>query len=109
MPMPVAVFPRVRFETDEAFTTAQELGLDFHREPFGLEEFRKGMDMELVHGGCNLVTDVTHNDPVRTAKLVLAHLRGWSSTTRVAGLGSRRATAAAGRSISPSTRGVASR
>ena len=75
MPMPVAVFPRVRFETDEAFTTAQELGLDFHHETFGLEEFRKGMDMELVHGRCNLVTDVTHSDPVRTAKLVLAHLR----------------------------------
>lgn len=73
--MPAAVFPRVRFETDEAFTTAQELGLDFSREPFGLEEFRKGMDMELVHGSCDLVTDVTHNDPVLTAKLVLAHLR----------------------------------
>ncbi len=68
-------FRRDRFETDEAFTTAQELGLDFSKEPFGLEEFRLGMDMELVHGSCDLVTDVTHNDPVMTAKLVLAHLR----------------------------------
>jgi Protein of unknown function (DUF5661) len=69
------LFTRRRFETDEAFTTAQELGLDFSREPFTLEEFRLGMDMELVHGSCDLFTDVTHNDPVTTAKLVLAHLR----------------------------------
>jgi hypothetical protein len=73
--MPAAVFTRKRFETDESFTTAQELGLDFTREPFGLEEFRLGMDLELVHGTCDLVTDVTHNDPVLTGKLVLAHLR----------------------------------
>lgn len=73
--MSAAVFTRKRFETDESFTTAQELGLDFTREPFGLEEFRLGMDIELVHGSSDLVTDVTHNDPVLTGKLVLAHLR----------------------------------
>lgn len=73
--MSAAVFSRTRFETDEAFTTAQEMGLDFTREPFDLEEFRKGMDMELAHGSCDLLTDVTHNDPVLTAMLVLAHVR----------------------------------
>jgi hypothetical protein len=66
---------RTRFESDEAFTTAQELGLDFHDERFDLEEFRLGMDMELVHGELGPATDVTHDDPVMTAKLVLAHLR----------------------------------
>lgn len=75
MPAAVSTHGRTRFETDEAFTTAQELGLDFNRELFGLEEFRLGMDMELVHGSCDLVTDVTHNDPTMTAKLVLAHVR----------------------------------
>jgi hypothetical protein len=73
--MPAAVFRRTRFETDEAFTTAQELGLDFSREPFDLEEFRNGMYVELAHGSCEPLSDVTHNDPVLTAKLVLAHLR----------------------------------
>jgi hypothetical protein len=73
--MPAAVFRRTRFETDEAFTTAQELGLDFSREPFDLEEFRKGMDMELHHGASEPLCDVTHGDPVLTGKLVLAHLR----------------------------------
>ena len=75
MPATVSAKGRTRFETDESFTTAQELGLDFNKEPFGLEEFRLGMDMELVHGACDMVTDVTHNDPLLTAKLVLAHLR----------------------------------
>ncbi len=70
-----AVFKRMRFETDEAFTTAQELGLDFSREPFDLEEFRRGMDVELAHGSREPLSDVTHDDPVLTAKLVLAHLR----------------------------------
>jgi hypothetical protein len=75
MPAAVSTQGRKRFETDESFTTAQELGLDFNREHFGLEEFRLGMDMELVCGSHDLVTDVTHNDPILTAKLVLAHLR----------------------------------
>jgi hypothetical protein len=66
---------RTRFESDEAFTTAQELGLDFHDLAFDLEEFRLGMDMELVAGELDPMTDVTHDDPVETAKLVLAHLR----------------------------------
>jgi len=71
----MSVVHRTRFESDEAFTTAQELGVDFSREPFDLEEFRRGMDMELVHGDLDSQTDVTHGDPVETAKLVLCHLR----------------------------------
>jgi hypothetical protein len=71
----VSIPHRRRFESDEAFTTAQELGIDFGVEAFDLEEFRKGMDLELVHGGCDPTTDVTQDDPVQTAKLVLVHLR----------------------------------
>lgn len=66
---------RTRFGSDEAFTTAQELGIAFGDAPFDLEEFRKGMDIELVHGRVDESTDVTHDDPVVTGKLVLVHLR----------------------------------
>lgn len=66
---------RKRWETDEAFTAAQELGIDFNEESFDLEEFRLGMCVELVHGTAHPDTDVTHDDPVATAKLVLVHLR----------------------------------
>jgi hypothetical protein len=66
---------RTRFETDEAFSAAQELGLDFAKEPFDLEELRRGMDVELEHGRRDPATDVTEDDPVMTAKIALAHLR----------------------------------
>ena len=66
---------RTRFETDEAFTAAQELGIDFSKEPFDLEELRMGMDVELEHGRRDPATDVTEDDPVMTAKIALAHLR----------------------------------
>ena len=66
---------RTRFETDEAFSAAQELGIDFSKEPFDLEELRMGMDVELEHGRRDPVTDVTEDDPVMTAKIALAHLR----------------------------------
>ena len=66
---------RTRFETDEAFTAAQELGIDFSKEPFDLEELRMGMDVELEHCRRDPATDVTEDDPVMTAKIALAHLR----------------------------------
>ena len=66
---------RTRFETDEAFSAAQELGIDFSKEPFDLEELRMGMDVELEHGRRDPATDVTEDDPVMTAKIALAHLR----------------------------------
>ena len=39
-----------------------------------LEQFRKGMDVELEHGRENPLTDVTHNDAIVTGKIALAHL-----------------------------------
>jgi hypothetical protein len=66
---------RTRFETDEAFTAAQELGIDFTEVAFDLEELRRGMDVELEHGRRDPATDVTSDDPVTTAKIALAHLR----------------------------------
>ena len=66
---------RTRFETDEAFTAAQELGINFSKESFDLEELRWGMDVELEHGRRDPATDVTSDDPVMTAKIALAHLR----------------------------------
>ena len=66
---------RTRFQTDEALSAAQELGLDFAKEAFDLEELRRGMDVELEHGRRDPATDVTEDDPVMTAKIALAHLR----------------------------------
>ena len=39
------------------------------------DQFKMGMKVELEHGKRSKKTDITHNDPVKTAKIVLAHLK----------------------------------
>jgi hypothetical protein len=63
------------FDTAEAAALANELGIDISAEAFDLEQLRMGLDVELEHGARNPETDVTHDDPLTTAKIALAHLR----------------------------------
>jgi hypothetical protein len=51
------------------------LGIDFAAEPFTLDEYRSGLDVELEHGRRDPETNVTGDDPVLTGKIALAHLR----------------------------------
>lgn len=44
------------------------------RHRFTYEDVAKGMRIELEHGSRRKLTDVTHNDPVATLKIALAHL-----------------------------------
>ena len=48
---------------------ARVLNLDFTKEQFSVEDLAKGMRVELEH------KDVTKGDPIKTAKIALAHLR----------------------------------
>lgn len=48
------------------------LKIDWKKIP--LAQFRKGLNVELEHGTKNKKTDVTHNDPIKTGKIALAHL-----------------------------------
>jgi hypothetical protein len=66
---------RVTFDPNEALEVANRLGLDFAAEPFSLEEFRRGMDVELEHGRRDAATNVTGDDALTTGKIALAHLR----------------------------------
>jgi hypothetical protein len=66
---------RVTFDPNEALEVATRLGLDFAAEPFSLEEFRRGMDVELEHGRRDAATNVTGDDALTTGKISLAHLR----------------------------------
>lgn len=63
------------FTSEEAERIAAEIGLDFTRESFDLEQFRMGLDVELEHGRRDLGTNVTDDDPTVTGKIALAHLR----------------------------------
>ena len=66
---------RIGFSTEQAVAVATELGIDFDVTSFDLEQFRRGMEVELEHGRRDPITDVTHDDPIVTGKIAWAHLR----------------------------------
>lgn len=63
------------FTSEEAERIAAEIGLDFTRESFDVEQFRMGLHVELEHGRRDAGTNVTDDDPTVTGKIALAHLR----------------------------------
>ena len=61
-----------RFTTEEAKRIGEALGIDWSK--FDVEQFRMGLDVELEHGKRDPATNVTHDDPILTGKIALAHL-----------------------------------
>ena len=61
-----------RFSVDETRRLGQQLGIDWAEVDF--EQFRRGLEVELEHGRRSPATDVTHDDPLLTGKIALAHL-----------------------------------
>lgn len=66
---------RSGFTTDQAAAVAAMIGIDFEVAPFGLEEFWRGLVVELEHGLSNPDLNVTDDDPLLTGKIAWAHLR----------------------------------
>lgn len=62
------------FTIEEARTIANRIGLDFTTQRFDLEQFRRGLDVELEHGSDDPRTNVTDDDPDTTGKIAWAHL-----------------------------------
>ena len=58
---------------EEARRVGDAIGVDWNR--FSLEQFRTGMDVEFEHGSHDPQTDVTHDDPIVTGKIALAHMK----------------------------------
>ena len=65
---------RTTFSAEEARQIGEQLGINWERAPFDVEQFRMGMDVELEHGLHDPSTNVTDDDPVVTGKIALAHL-----------------------------------
>jgi hypothetical protein len=63
------------FTTEEASEVAATIGIDFSSEAFDLDQFRRGMAVELEHGRRDPMTNVTDDDPIVTGRIALAHLR----------------------------------
>jgi hypothetical protein len=58
------------------FTEAKQIGdaLGIPWDKFCVEQFRLGLNIELEHGRRDPATDVTHDEPMVTGKIALAHL-----------------------------------
>lgn len=63
-----------RITNEQAREVGREIGIDWAAAPFDVDQFRKGMTVELEHGLRDPATDVTGDDPVVTGKIALAHL-----------------------------------
>lgn len=61
---------------DQAKKTGSALGIDWKQ--VDLEQFRRGLEVELEHGSRDPETDVTHNDMGLTGKIAWAHLKEFS-------------------------------
>jgi hypothetical protein len=61
-----------KFTAEEAKKIGEELGIDWSK--FDVEQFRRGMDVELEHGTRDPHTNVTNDDALMTGKIALAHL-----------------------------------
>lgn len=59
-------------DSSEVAWIAKILGV---ADEVNLEQLRCGMRVELEHGRCDPLTDVTNDDPLITAKIAIAHLR----------------------------------
>lgn len=61
-----------KFSAEEARGVGEQLGIKW--DVFNVDQFRRGMDVELEHGTVDSNTNVTDDDPLMTGKIALAHL-----------------------------------
>lgn len=60
------------FTAEEAKKIGESLGIKWDK--FDVEQFRRGLDVELEHGTVDQNTNVTDDNPLMTGKIALAHL-----------------------------------
>jgi hypothetical protein len=61
-----------RFMIEEAKKIGKALGINWNK--WDVEQFRRGMDVELEHGTRDPRVNVTDDNPMITGKIALAHL-----------------------------------
>ncbi len=63
---------KTHFTAEQAKEVGEKIGITWDK--FDIEQFRRGMDVELEHGTEDSNTNVTDDDPLTTGKIALAHL-----------------------------------
>lgn len=61
-----------KFTKEEAKKIGEKLGIKW--KDFNVEQFRKGVNVELEHGRVNKTTNITNDNPLMSGKIALAHL-----------------------------------
>jgi hypothetical protein len=61
-----------KFTAEQAQAIGEQLGVDWSK--WDVEQFRRGMEVELEHGKTDPNTNVSDDDPLVTGKIALAHL-----------------------------------
>jgi hypothetical protein len=61
------------FTSEEARTVGRRLGMDW--ASIDLDQFRRGLEVELEHGARDSETNVTNDDVILTGKIAWAHLK----------------------------------
>lgn len=64
----------IRWDTEDKSSVSKNQKQKF----FDVEQFRRGMDVELEHGTVNKLTNVTNDNALMTGKIALAHLNEFS-------------------------------
>jgi hypothetical protein len=62
-----------KFTTGDAKAIGDKIGIDWDK--YDIEEFRRGLEVEMEHGSHDPQTNVTNDDEVLTGKIALAHLK----------------------------------
>jgi hypothetical protein len=64
-----------RFTAADASRIGTAIGIDWATSPFDVEQFLKGLRVELEHGAHDPETNVTGDDELMTGKIAWAHLK----------------------------------
>lgn len=70
--IPKGFYRQKKFTAEEAFEIGKAIGIDFDK--VDLEQFRRGLEVELEHGTRFPQANVTNDDPILTGKIAYAHL-----------------------------------
>ena len=63
------------FTKDHAETASKTIGIDWSKVSYTIDDLVAGMNVEAEHGKKFPDLNVTDDDPIKTAKIALAHLR----------------------------------
>ena len=62
------------YSEDKARAIGETIGIDWATARFDVQQFQKGLEVELEHGFRDPDTNVSDDDEITTGKIALAHL-----------------------------------